>query len=213
MSVNILYRLYVLRDPRTDAIRYAGVTRTPLTRRLAEHISAARRARDIGRDTHRSNWICTLLAAGLRPLIEEVAVTTADTWATDERTLIERLRGQGCELTNRSDGGEGPYGEGLAPGSTSRQRAATTLRARREREGYPEASRARLSAINQGRKRSPETRARMSAAAKARGVHPDAGAKISAALKGRTQSPEAIAARVASRRANGPWFRPKESTT
>lgn len=63
---NLVYgRVYGLAHPTTGEIRYVGQTRTPLNRRLSAHLTPSALA---DRD-HRSNWVKSLLAKGLKPTI------------------------------------------------------------------------------------------------------------------------------------------------
>lgn len=96
--------IYVLRDPRNGAVRYVGKTVQKLSKRLKAHI-----ARSPKKQTHRDCWIASLAALGLAPRIEQVA-EAGDDWAEAERAWISHFRGQGCDLTNQSDGGEGTPG-------------------------------------------------------------------------------------------------------
>ncbi|MGV8961919.1 MAG: hypothetical protein ACOH2V_00880 [Candidatus Saccharimonadaceae bacterium] len=67
-------RFYTLSDPRTpDIIRYLGKTNQKLARRLDQHVSTSKRARD-GKTSknYNTNWINSLLKIGLRPIILEI---------------------------------------------------------------------------------------------------------------------------------------------
>jgi hypothetical protein len=97
-------KIYVLRDPRTNAIRYVGKTVRSLVRRLSAHILRSGEKR-----THRDCWIAGLLMAGLKPVIEPIDVA-GDDWAEKERFWIAHFRAAGCDLTNQTDGGEGTPG-------------------------------------------------------------------------------------------------------
>lgn len=94
----------MLRDPRTNEIRYVGKTVQSLAKRLGAHIHNSAEKR-----THRDCWIAGLLMAGSRPTIEKIDVA-GDDWADKERYWIKFYRDAGADLTNRTDGGEGSLG-------------------------------------------------------------------------------------------------------
>jgi hypothetical protein len=200
--------LYVLRDPRTSAIRYAGKTSMSLAQRLRDHIASARKAAPETRN-HRINWIREVLDAGHRPVIEFVQETTRDDWPADERTLIARLRAEGHALVNGDDGGW-PTAAAVTPTASARRWA--TINAKRMREDgtlAPFFSPETLEAMREretGKTLSAETKAKLSAALKGRRRDPAAVEASASKLRGRPQSPELIAKRVAGRKANGEWF-------
>ena len=94
------YRIYTLSDPVSGRVRYVGITRLKLAKRLNKHVSFARQ----GKQFHTSNWIRSLLKQGLRPIIIEIEATS-DPWR--EKYWIEYYRSRGEDLTNASDGCEG----------------------------------------------------------------------------------------------------------
>lgn len=167
--------IYGLVDPRTQLVRYVGKSTSGLTRPRA-HRSASGRAAA----THSANWIRQLKSLGLDYEIVVLDQGSATELPALERWWISYGRASGWPLTNLTDGGEGSVG--------ATQSAET---------------RARISAANRGRKRTPEFRARMSVIAKSRS--PETLAKIGAAsaalpaetrarigmqLRGRKASPE-----------------------
>jgi hypothetical protein len=92
--------IYMLKDPRTNSIRYVGVTVQSLRARLHDHVSKAM----AGENTHKAAWIRILLSHNLKPciyLIEE----TPD--RLRERYWINYFLLQGCDLTNCTEGGDG----------------------------------------------------------------------------------------------------------
>lgn len=89
--------IYVLRDPRTRAIRYVGRTIKPAASRLGEHIAEARRHGP--EPVYR--WIRRLQQRGLAPQIE-VIDTNADIGR--EKHLCERLVRDGALLLNTMPG-------------------------------------------------------------------------------------------------------------
>lgn len=97
-------KIYVLRDPRTNEIRYVGKTVKPLNDRLASHINDSKTKK-----SHRGRWIASLLKIGLSPIIEMIE-TCGDNWAERERFWIAHYRAATEKLTNECDGGEGAAG-------------------------------------------------------------------------------------------------------
>lgn len=92
--------IYGLVDPRTGMLRYVGVTRQTVKRRLTDHIKRSRN----GEATYRSNWIRSVLDEGLEPQTIVLEVTED---RDREIIWIAFFRSRGCELTNSTDGGEG----------------------------------------------------------------------------------------------------------
>ncbi|WP_080421237.1 GIY-YIG nuclease family protein [Burkholderia ubonensis] len=157
-------KIYVLRDPRTGAVRYVGKTVQTLARRLSAHMlrSAAKR-------THRDCWIAGLMAAGFEPVIECIATAGAD-WAEREQFWIAHYRAAGCDLTNQTDGGEGSPGievsETQRRGMSQRQSMRMTSEYRRHlsekvKSGWTPERRAAFAAKMAARQ-TPEERARRS---------------------------------------------------
>lgn len=94
--------IYVLVDPVSLKIRYIGRTRSSLTTRLGQHVSKARHNYD---NTHKSNWIRSLLKINSRPYIRKIA--EIDGWEEShilERSLINKYKDR---LVNHDDRGEG----------------------------------------------------------------------------------------------------------
>ncbi|MBK3841724.1 GIY-YIG nuclease family protein [Paraburkholderia aspalathi] len=106
--------IYVLRDPRTNEIRYVGKTIQTLQTRLAGHLFDSAKKR-----THRDKWISHLLLLGLKPQIEEIERTLGN-WAERESFWILFYRRAGAKLTNHTDGGEGAPGN-IHPASTRKK--------------------------------------------------------------------------------------------
>ena len=96
--------IYVLIDPRTREIRYVGQTCKSLNQRLAGHICDAR---DTNRSYRVCRWIRQVLAAGYRPIIEEVESGFWDDSYTNlrETAWIAAVKEFGSDLTNMLDGG------------------------------------------------------------------------------------------------------------
>lgn len=91
--------LYLLVDPRDEAVRYVGVTSNP-SRRLYQHLRA-------DKETHRDRWIRSLQALGLLPRMDIIfEAKTLEGAYLLERYAIEQLR-KWADLTNLTEGGEG----------------------------------------------------------------------------------------------------------
>lgn len=157
--------IYGLADPRDGALRYIGITSTPLAARLRSHVYS-RRFQD----------------AGFEPEIFEVETYSSEQGARDaERFWIAYFRGLGCDLLNVSPGG-------ALMADSSRAKLSAACRGRSVwNKGIPRSAetKAKLSAANSGRRLPEETRARMRAAAMSRCPHaPATRAKIAASLIG-----------------------------
>ena len=86
-------KIYVLRDPRTNRIRYVGQTNDPDTR-LRDHIQT-------GQMTPYKEWIIGLVSAGLEPEMEVIATTEDDLGADELEALeIDQLREADVDLVN-----------------------------------------------------------------------------------------------------------------
>ena len=99
-------RIYILRDPRNDEVRYVGLTTRPLTSRLSEHLYVARNR---VRHTHCTCWILNLLEQGLKPVIEEVDTATVDELNGLEVYYIQKFKNDGAKLTNHTNGGKANF--------------------------------------------------------------------------------------------------------
>ncbi len=101
MGTVLIYGLY---DPRTDALRYIGKTKSARCKvRLMEHCSS----KTIKQRHHRSVWIQSLLKLGLKPEMRVIEETTEQCWQERERFWVEYFRHRGADLTNTTDGGDG----------------------------------------------------------------------------------------------------------
>lgn len=92
-------KIYALKDPISNEIRYVGKTVGPLDKRLREHLHVAKRGR-----THRDNWIKSLLTKPIIVLLEECEDFE---WERREEYWIGQYR---TRLTNHTEGGEGASG-------------------------------------------------------------------------------------------------------
>lgn len=92
--------IYGLNDPETGECRYVGKANDPKRRRW-DHVSTT------GKKYHCTNWINSLKARGLRPVLEILQEVPFAEWKTWERAWIKASRLIGMDLTNHTDGGDG----------------------------------------------------------------------------------------------------------
>lgn len=205
-KIDKTWHIYTLSDPTNNAVRYVGwcfLTH----RRLAQHIQRAK-----SETTHKANWINKLSSAGLSPIIDVIEVGTGD-WAFAEKKWIAFYRGQGIDLVNLTDGGEGVPGlvfsvaarEKMSAAKKGRKlspehikKVADALRGRKR----PEAAMAGARKALTGRVVSQETKEKIRNSLIGTKHTDEAKAKISAAGKGRkhtTESKEKMRSAMAGR--------------
>lgn len=98
-----MYKVYTLFDPITNQIRYIGITKSSLIKRLKEHISDTKRE-----NTKKSNWIKSVLRQKSYPIIEELdTALSLEKACALEIFYISLFKTWGIPLTNLTDGGEG----------------------------------------------------------------------------------------------------------
>ncbi len=98
--------VYQLVDPQSGAVRYVGKTVSMIEKRMREHLSRARSG------AHHPRVHPWLRSVGLEPtvvVLEEVFGTLQDLSDAEVRWIALR-RGEGCDLVNHTDGGEGAAG-------------------------------------------------------------------------------------------------------
>lgn len=105
--------IYALKDPETKEIRYIGKSTTGL-RRPNQH----KLKHSLIAQTHKNNWIKTLLEKGL---VYEIIVLeeNLDSVVLDSKeiTWIAHYKALGASLTNGTEGGEGSLGRTLSDAS------------------------------------------------------------------------------------------------
>lgn len=101
------YKVYYLKDPISNEIRYIGVTGKRLENRLDGHFRKIHR-KDRRGLTHKSAWISSLVRRGYKPSIHLLQeMPTEDDVMAAEMYWIEYFKGVGCDLTNSCAGGYG----------------------------------------------------------------------------------------------------------
>ncbi len=179
------WTIYVLKNPRTDEVRYVGWTSRSVKTRLKAHLDEAVR---VGRrrGSHKNRWVLSLLSIGLKPKLEVIETGSGPEWGEAERRWIATFRAANANLLNRSDGGEG--NPGCLFSEEARKKISETAKSwKRSPEHMAKWSEAARKA-NTGRKRNPK--AVEASAAKLRGIPrpPEVIAKWHAKSKGRTVS-------------------------
>jgi len=151
----VLVHIYCLRDPRTQEIRYIGKA-SDLRWRMFGHLCPS----SLKTNTHKNNWIKSLLKLGLRPLCESIFRVPVVHWEVAERAAIAEAKALGFNLTNETDGGDG--------GSISKLKgvprpADVVARIRRRNLGktVSASARIRIAETLTGYKHTPEARANM----------------------------------------------------
>jgi hypothetical protein len=94
--------IYTLSDPKTGEIRYVGKSDNP-QKRLYDHIASCSKS-----PTHKNNWIRSLIRENQKPILNIIDTVSIDNWQIYEIEWISKLRKEGHNLTNISDGGSGP---------------------------------------------------------------------------------------------------------
>ncbi len=165
-------QIYILSD-QFGEVRYIGKTNFALEKRLEEHLSKS----CLSFNTHKNNWIKSLLNKNIKPNIQSIA------FAHNEEELnameiywIKFFKEQGYRLVNGTNGGDGVSGH---------KHSKETLR--------------RLSDSHKGIKNTPEQRAKISMALKGRKKPPRTPEhieKIAATKRGKKQSLEHVAKRI-----------------
>ena len=173
--------VYALKDPRNDKVRYVGVTREPLWRRLSNHISEKEK-------THKSCWIKSLLNDGVRPTIELLADVDNSLRSEAEIGWIKFFRQIGADLVNSTDGGEGSPN----PSEETRKKISNGSMGNKNALGHKvsDESRKRMGDFHRGKSLPKETREKIGNAH--RGTHrsEETKANISKANKGHKVSDE-----------------------
>lgn len=129
-----MYKIYTLADPRTNEIRYVGLTCKTLASRRSSHLTDAR---NLSKKNHRTHWLRSLLKQQLKPVIELLdEASSYDDLIKLEIYWISQLKAWNFRLINETDGGEGSVGYKHTPESMLK-----ILIANRKRQVKPKKSR------------------------------------------------------------------------
>lgn len=163
--------VYGLYCPVTGELRYIGQTTKPIEKRLGQHLEKYQ----LLKRTHKNHWINKLLAQGLKPIISTLqTLNNREDLDKAEFYWIRFFKEQGCDLTNRRDGGIGT--NNFTPevrkklSDAAKERAKTRVSYLKGKH-LPEATKEKLRQANLGKKASLESRAKMSAAGKGKPKH------------------------------------------
>lgn len=115
MARNII--IYTLAHPITLEVRYVGKTSTSLNLRYNTHVDKSKHKR-----THKDCWIQSLLAKGLKPVLEILEECDEDNWIEREVYWISQMKTWGFNLVNHTEGGEGHSGYKKGPMSEEQKR-------------------------------------------------------------------------------------------
>lgn len=144
MAVDIGNRewfIYVLKDPRTDDVRYVGFT-YDTGKRLKSHTNHAKYFK-----THKDRWIQSLQKDGVNPVMTIIDRGFGE-WKSVEQFWVLHYRMQCARLTNSTDGGDG----GLRCSPETRQRMSDSKKGHKH---SPE-TKAKIGTAHKGMKHSPE---------------------------------------------------------
>jgi hypothetical protein len=117
-------KIYGLVCPTSKQIRYIGVTRYSLDKRLNEHL------RENKSKTYKQKWIKSLLSKGLKPEIVLICLTDESNWIETEKFYIKLFKTNGFKLTNTSEGGEGGGSKGYKHTEDWKLKASERMRIR-----------------------------------------------------------------------------------
>lgn len=99
------YKIYCLKHPITNEIKYIGLTKNELCKRLSQHISDVYKKG--GYLNYKKTWILSLKKENLKPKIEliEGGLTQQES-VEKEKYYIKKFKNLGYKLTNGTDGGD-----------------------------------------------------------------------------------------------------------
>ena len=110
--------IYILKDPRTNKVRYVGKANNP-EYRFKNHINKCR-----DKNTHKRNWINELRKEKLKPILEIIDKVSIEKRKEYEKFYIKKYLNDGCDLVNYTEGGDGcTYGNqtSFKPGNGARK--------------------------------------------------------------------------------------------
>ncbi len=91
--------IYILIDPTTNQVRYVGKSNN-VNKRLEGHLLDTKK-------TYKANWIKSLKAKDLKPILETIDEVLKEDWKFWEQHYICLYKSWGFNLTNATAGGEG----------------------------------------------------------------------------------------------------------
>jgi hypothetical protein len=106
------YKIYCLSDPRTNEIRYIGLTKKNLETRLIEHISSSKSVKKS--NTYKKKWIQSLLKDNIKPIILLIEGSLTSTEVKDKEIYYIAKYKLEYKLTNLTEGGDGTLGYKLS---------------------------------------------------------------------------------------------------
>jgi hypothetical protein len=174
--------IYKLIDPRDNEIRYIGWT-IDMENRYKNHLYPS----FLKEKSYKNNWIKSLLAINLKPIMELVEEIPFECWEEREKFWIPYYRSIGCKLTNATDGGEGVVGKVYT--TEERQRMSDAQKGKK----LSEETKRKIGESSKGRKLSEESRKKISLANKGRQLTEEQRKKLSESLKNRKFSDIALA--------------------
>ncbi len=157
--------IYALKDE-NGVVRYVGKSSHSSQKRYSRHLADGRNSEK----THKACWIRGMLQRGLTPTMDIIDVVDGD-GLDAEMKWIKFFRDAGVNLTNLTDGGEGPTGRKYTPEQLKKHREAMkhSFEYREiwnKGKRMPEETRRKMSASRKGRKFSKETKKKISKAKK-----------------------------------------------
>lgn len=129
VSISSNYKIYGLKDPITEQIRYIGYTkRDNLDVRLKEHLT-------IDCKFHKGHWILNLRKNDLTPIIELIEDhISKEEIQSKEIFYIKLFKSLGAKLTNMNDGGVG--GLGFNHSEETKQKLSLNRKGKPRCDGY-----------------------------------------------------------------------------
>lgn len=175
--------IYILICPITGRVRYVGKTTNP-KKRFCNHLTDAKKEKN-----YRANWIRSLTAQGLKPIVEIIAQVPDIQWPQWEIDYIAAFRSMGCDLVNGTDGGEGFESGEKHPLFGKKQAPETCAKISATLKGVYVGEKNHMF----GKKQSPEHVAKRVARNRKAERTPEWRAALSAANRGQKRTPEQIA--------------------
>lgn len=110
-------KIYTLKDPTNNEIRYVGKTIKTLEWRLYQHLHNT-----ITYKNKNASWIKSLIKKGYSPIIELLDETNETNWKYLEIYWISQLKSWGFNLNNMTNGGDGNNNQVITEESNIKRR-------------------------------------------------------------------------------------------